>query len=522
MSNTDLVQCKFCKIPLPSSAWGHHVYGNEHVKNTPAGLLIRGILEKWQIDEAHEYFGQFGTIKTKRVDVIDAKKNLVLLYYDFQHRISHSVIAHQDHTLFGNKMTILWKAKNTTTIKADTNTTQEDDDISENGATTPHIPEVEENDATNDKITTYEVNSSGQFVIAKSDEESRHNSETLEDGEIIYDELENRLQCVNSRGRDSRSRSSSSSYDGRRRRSRSRSRSKSHERRRPKRARRRSRSPRPRKKSFLEEIRDKLNALGSPGMPTANSYSLSGFNVSYPAPPPLIYQLGETEVPQSDPGVSTSTQSSTKQTPQHLNKLLADKKISLSDYLAILGKNVQSQPNKKKNKILSQCKEALRVMNNQHLKKLRLPPPTPPKPQLFTSPLVKNVVKFSFTSPLKSPARSPFADSLLKILDFVGFLKEPHDVQALIDSVAHDLTSGAIINDEIAAKMLQISLLSSECGNNESKKRVASVGTQCIERRNVGVQIKFLPKTLTKTEYVLGSKKRSEENGKKLRQTRKC
>ena len=98
----------------PHQRFVSHKFGHRLKNKFP------GILEKWQIDEAHEYFGQFGTIKTKRVDVIDAKKILVLLYYDFQHRLSHSVIAHQDHTLFGNKMTILWKVKNTTNLKADT------------------------------------------------------------------------------------------------------------------------------------------------------------------------------------------------------------------------------------------------------------------------------------------------------------------------------------------------------------------------------------------------------------------
>ncbi|XP_044255615.1 uncharacterized protein LOC123005749 [Tribolium madens] len=329
------------------------------------------------------------------------------------------------------------------------------------------------------------------------------------------------------------------------------------------------------KKSFLEEIRDKLNETTRPSVVPLPSvqynmgYSNTVVPVPAPVPPPTQYfppqqydqsffigdtfqmnqsqnfnMMGNTTgnvvtVPQrqiGQPGVIIGTPTpppppiidsgNKKTTTDDIDKLFADKKISLSDFLTITAKcEVQSSnPDhlQKKIKVISRCQDAIKLMSDDRKFTGRLLVKSSSLEQKnkndvkYQSPLRRiPVVRFQFTTPSKTTEEiDSFTIAIDKILKSVGIMKESINLVDETIAVPKSLNSSFADEETTAALTLKATMLGAkkEVACEECKKRkqktFVEVGSQCADNKEtctVGIQVieeELTPTKLVKNESI--------------------
>ncbi|RZC33063.1 uncharacterized protein BDFB_002436 [Asbolus verrucosus] len=206
-----------------------------------------------------------------------------------------------------------------------------------------------------------------------------------------------------------------------------------------------------------------------------------------------------------------STEQNDKRTTDDIDKLFADKKISLSDFLTITAKcEVQSaspEHLQKKIKVISRCQDAIKAMSDDRkfTGRLSVKPSLEQKnkPEVkYQSPLRRiPIVRFQFTSPAKVAEEiDSFAAALDKILQKIGVLKETIDLDE-VPEVGMKTGASSFADEDTMALTLKASLLNYKTLTDvttceECKKRklkvFSDVGSQCVdgkETNSVGVQV---------------------------------
>ncbi|EFA02081.2 uncharacterized protein mkg-p [Tribolium castaneum] len=249
-----------------------------------------------------------------------------------------------------------------------------------------------------------------------------------------------------------------------------------------------------------------------------------------PPPPPAIVDN------------NTNVQEIDKKTTDDIDKLFADKKISLSDFLTITAKcEVQSSnPDhlQKKIKVISRCQDAIKVMSDERKFTGRLLVKSSPMEQInkndvkYQSPLRRiPVVRFQFTTPSKTiEGMDGFSVAVDKILKSVGIVKE--SISNEVIETGQKSQNSSFADEDTAALTLKATMLGAkkEVSCDECKKRkqktFVEVGSQCADNKEtcaVGIQVneeELTPTKVVKNESIafltpaqlLGKNKESDKN----------
>ncbi|EFA02079.2 hypothetical protein TcasGA2_TC007714 [Tribolium castaneum] len=173
----------------------------------------------------------------------------------------------------------------------------------------------------------------------------------------------------------------------------------------------------------------------------------------------------------------------------NIDQLFVERKISLTDFLTLTLRREVKTNSEEKMKLISRCQEAIKILSEDLLifpskftvtpsnkvvdsNKLRIK---------YRSPLLRNLVKFNFTTYQGPKKLDTFSQSLDHVLQRLGLLKEDNNLENLIDSITTALINSPIVDKETVASILKASLLNLNCVNCDSKLMIqhVDVATQC-------------------------------------------